>query len=97
MNALEEYMFPCLNKSLFGIDCTGCGGQRSLMLLFQGKFLDAFYMYPAIYSLVILFLFLIFNLFYKFKHDYTIKISLIVFNGVIIAGAYIFKLYLTFT
>lgn len=96
MNAFEEYMFPCLNKSLFGIECTGCGGQRSLMLLLQGKFADAFYMYPAIYTLAILFIFLIFNLFYKFKRDYTVKISLIILNAVIIAGAYIFKLYQTF-
>lgn len=97
MNILEEYMFPCLHKSLFGVDCTGCGGQRSLMFLLQGRFEEAFYMYPAIYSILILLVFLIFNLFYKFKHDYTIKISLIIFNAVIIAGSYILKLYQTFT
>lgn len=85
-------MLPCLNKTLFGIDCTGCGAQRSVALLFQGKFSEAFFMYPAIYSLIILLLFLVFNLFYKFKYDYSIKMGLILFNAAIIAIAYIIKM-----
>ncbi|MCB7480498.1 DUF2752 domain-containing protein [Christiangramia sediminis] len=86
-------MFPCVNKSLLGVECTGCGGQRAAMLLFRGEFSQAFFMYPAIYSLAILFIFLLVNLFIKFKYDYNIKIGLIIFNAVIIAGAYIFKMF----
>nr|WP_243735821.1 DUF2752 domain-containing protein [Christiangramia sabulilitoris] len=89
---MEEYMLPCMNKALFGVDCTGCGAQRAVILLFKGEFSQAFYMYPAIYSIVILLIFLVFNLFYKFKSDYNIKMGLIIFNGVLIAGAYIFKM-----
>ncbi|WP_341478038.1 DUF2752 domain-containing protein [Christiangramia sabulilitoris] len=92
MNTIEEYMLPCMNKALFGVDCTGCGAQRAVILLFKGEFSQAFYMYPAIYSIVILLIFLVFNLFYKFKSDYNIKMGLIIFNGVLIAGAYIFKM-----
>ncbi|SDR72688.1 Protein of unknown function [Gramella sp. MAR_2010_147] len=97
MSSLEEYMFPCLNKSLLGIECTGCGGQRAALLLFQGEFKEAFYMYPAIYSLAILLGFLLVNLFFKFKYDFNIKIGLIVFNALIIAGAYILKMIHIFT
>jgi len=93
LSTLEEYMFPCVNKSLLGVECTGCGGQRAAMLLFRGEFSQAFFMYPAIYSLAILFIFLLVNLFIKFKYDYNIKIGLIIFNAVIIAGAYIFKMF----
>ncbi|QYA27221.1 DUF2752 domain-containing protein [Gramella sp. MT6] len=85
-------MLPCLNRSLFGVECTGCGAQRAVIFLFKGEFMQAFYMYPAVYSLVLLFLFLGFNLFYKFKFDYNIKIGLIIFNAVIIGGAYVFKM-----
>ncbi|SDS29216.1 DUF2752 domain-containing protein [Christiangramia echinicola] len=92
MSSIEEYMLPCLNKSVFGVDCTGCGAQRATVLLANGEFSKAFEMYPAIYSLAFLLLFLVFNLFYKFKFDYNIKIGLIIFNAVIIAGAYIFKM-----
>lgn len=92
MTNLQEYMLPCLNKSLFGVDCTGCGAQRAAVLLFQGEFSKAFFMYPAIYSLLILLVFLLFNLFYKFKYDYSIKMGLILINAFIIAAAYIFKM-----
>ncbi|MCG9972044.1 DUF2752 domain-containing protein [Christiangramia crocea] len=92
MTNIQEYMLPCLNKTLFGVECTGCGAQRAAVLLFQGKFTDAFFMYPAIYSLVILLVFLLFNLFYKFKYDYSIKMGLIIFNAVIIAIAYVIKM-----
>ncbi len=85
-------MFPCLNKTVLGIDCTGCGGQRAALLLFQGEFQEAFFMYPAIYSLGVLMVFLLINLFIRFKYDFQIKMGLIIFNAVVIAGAYIFKM-----
>ena len=31
-------MLPCLNKTLLGVECTGCGAQRAVVLLFQGEF-----------------------------------------------------------
>ena len=93
MSNLEEYMLPCLNKTLFGVECTGCGAQRAAVYLFQGEFSNAFSMYPAIYSLLLLLVFLVFNLFYKFKFDYKIKIALIILNAVIIGSAYVFKMY----
>ncbi|MCP9200762.1 DUF2752 domain-containing protein [Gramella sp. GC03-9] len=86
-------MLPCLNRSLFGIECTGCGAQRAAVMLFQGEFVSAFLLYPAIYSLLGLAVFLFIDLFYKFRHAYSIKIGLIIFNAVIIAGAYIIKMF----
>ncbi len=65
---LEKFMLPCFSKKTFGIDCPGCGVQRSLALLFQGDFIAAFKMYPAIYSLLFLFGFLILNFFYSIKY-----------------------------
>ena len=64
---LEHYMLPCLSKTLFGFECMGCGLQRSLLLVFKGQFLEAFWMYPAIYPLLILGGLLLLNRFYKFK------------------------------
>ncbi|MFV9482200.1 DUF2752 domain-containing protein [Christiangramia sp. ASW11-125] len=96
MSSIEEYMLPCLNKSVFGIDCTGCGAQRSVALLLQGNFEAAFYMYPAIYSIILLLLIVVFNLFFKFRYDYTIKIGLVILNGVIIAGSYLYKMFYIF-
>lgn len=89
---MEEFMLPCLNKQLFGIDCLGCGAQRALLMVFKGDFVAAFQMFPAIYTILILLLFLILNLFLKFKGDWYVKAGLIVLNAVIIIVAYFFKM-----
>lgn len=89
---MEDFMLPCLNKQLFGIDCLGCGVQRATALLFQGEFVAAFKMYPAIYTLIILVLFLITNFFVKFKFDRMIKMSLIILNVLIVVIAYVIKM-----
>lgn len=73
---LKEIMIPCLSKALFGYDCMGCGFQRALLLIWKGYFLDAFYMYAAIYPLIILFCYLIVTRFYKFK-DYKKGINVL--------------------
>lgn len=92
MSSLEDYMLPCLNKKLFGFDCLGCGIQRSIFLIFQGQFRAAFFMYPAIYTLFLLGVFLIFNTFVKFKYDYPVKIGLIALNVAIIVISYFIKM-----
>jgi hypothetical protein len=62
-------MLPCLNKKLLGFDCFGCGLQRSAYLVFQGEFVAAFKMYPAIYPLILLFALIGINFFFKFEHS----------------------------
>ena len=89
---MEEFMLPCLNKQLFGLECLGCGAQRAFMLVFKGEFSAAFKMYPAVYSLLLLSAFLIVNLFIKFKNDWYLKAGLIILNATIIVAAYIFKM-----
>ncbi|QED36759.1 DUF2752 domain-containing protein [Antarcticibacterium arcticum] len=92
---MEDLLLPCLNKELFGMDCYGCGGQRALLMVFKGNFKAAFNLFPAIYPILVLLGFVFLNLFVKFKFDYIIKISLILFTAGIILISYIFKI-LTF-
>jgi hypothetical protein len=61
-------MLPCLSKTLFGFECMGCGFQRSLLLIWKGQFIEAFYMYAAIYPLLVLSAYIIITRFYKFKN-----------------------------
>ncbi|WP_233530611.1 DUF2752 domain-containing protein [Gelidibacter salicanalis] len=88
----EDFMLPCLNKQLFGLECLGCGIQRATLLMFRGDFVLAFKTYPAIYTLILLALFLIFNLIIKFKYDYGIKIGLISLNVIIIVVSFLIKI-----
>ncbi|MEW7281106.1 DUF2752 domain-containing protein [Aquimarina sp. 2201CG1-2-11] len=93
---LEKYMLPCLNKKLFGIDCLGCGMQRSMALLLKGDFIGAFYMYPAIYPLILLLLYLGSTFFMQFEHDKTIRITLISSTAFTIVVSYIIKMKIIF-
>lgn len=88
----EDYMIPCLNKKLFGFECLGCGLQRSASLLFHGEFIAAFKMYPAIYTLIPLFLLIGINIFYKFKNANKIINLLAIASVSIIIISFIIKL-----
>ncbi|WP_339756123.1 DUF2752 domain-containing protein [uncultured Winogradskyella sp.] len=94
IKGLEDYMLPCLNKKLLGFECMGCGLQRSVALLLKGELLDAFFMYPAIYTIIALFGFLIINSFKNFKLGNKIIIILALANVIIIIGNFLIKLYL---
>ncbi|KAA2215374.1 DUF2752 domain-containing protein [Maribacter flavus] len=73
---IEKYMLPCFTKQFLGVDCPGCGLQRSLLFLFKGEFVEAFKMYPAIYPLIALFAFLLVRNRFNFKHESNITFSL---------------------
>ena len=92
MLAPEDYMIPCLNKKLFGFDCLGCGLQRAVSLLFHGDFVAAFRIYPAIYPLIILFILIGINIFYKFKNANRIINILAIVSVITIVLSYIIKL-----
>ncbi|WP_394760291.1 DUF2752 domain-containing protein [Flavobacterium sp.] len=88
----EDFMIPCMNKSIFGIDCLGCGTQRALVLIFNGDFSGAFYMFPAIYTLLLFFIFIGLHFIDK-KRNYNTLISLFaILNGMIMIISYIYKM-----
>jgi hypothetical protein len=91
---LEDYMLPCLNKKYLGFECMGCGLQRSVALIFKGQLVDAFFMYPAIYTIIALFGFIIINSFKNYKSGTKIITILAIANVAIIIGSFLLKLYL---
>ncbi|WP_378187461.1 DUF2752 domain-containing protein [Aquimarina sp. W85] len=93
---MDNYMLPCLNKKLFGIDCMGCGLQRALAFLAQGEFAQAFKMYPAIYPLVLLLAFWGINLFLKFRFDTYIKYGLLIITAMTMITSYFIKMHYLF-
>jgi len=92
LEGLEDYMLGCINKKIFGVECLGCGAQRAIALLFRGEFAAAFKMYPAIYTLLLLAGFLVFNFFVKMKYSFQIKVGLVILNAIIIIIGYIIKM-----
>ncbi|NRB60485.1 MAG: DUF2752 domain-containing protein [Winogradskyella sp.] len=94
MTKLEDYMLPCLSKKYLGMECMGCGLQRSVALILRGEFVEAFYMYPGIYTLITLFSFITISRFRKFNNDTKIISILAILNVIVIVGNYLIKLYL---
>jgi Protein of unknown function (DUF2752) len=88
---LEDFMVPCMSKSLFGIDCPGCGTQRALLLVFKGDFINAFFMFPAIYTVILFFIFIGLHFIDKSRNYHVIIRSLAIVNAVIMIVSYIYK------
>lgn len=91
---LEEYMLPCLNKKLFGMECMGCGLQRSVSLILHGEFVAAFKMYPAIYTLIILAIVVIANTIKPFKLGYKLTVIFGVLSALIMITNFFLKTFL---
>jgi len=89
---IEKYMVPCLSKKIFGLDCPGCGMQRSLLLVAKGEFSAACHLYPAIYTSILFAIFLGFHLLDKTRNYSKIVIFLAIANGIIMMASYLYKL-----
>lgn len=90
---LNHHLLSCPFKAYFGVDCPGCGLQRSVLALLKGNLFDSFNFYPATIPLVILIIFTAVHL----KLDFRLGALLIklMFTGiaVIILINYIYKIY----
>lgn len=89
---MEINLLPCLNKQVLGVDCPGCGLQRSVLLLFDGDFSGAFYMFPALYPMMLLLLFLLADQFIKIKYANSISIILMISTVTLILTNFLYKL-----
>ncbi|WP_317044392.1 DUF2752 domain-containing protein [Confluentibacter citreus] len=68
--------------------------QRSVLLIFKGEFTEAFFMYPAIYSLILLLGLIVLNTFKNFRYASKIITILAILNGLIIIGNFVFKTFI---
>lgn len=88
---IEDFMLTCPSKKFLGVECLGCGAQRAIVLVFQGKFSEAFTMYPAVYT-VLLFFFILGLSFIDKKRKYSsVLMTLIIINLVIMVVSYVYK------
>lgn len=89
---LENNMLACPYKKYFGMDCFGCGMQRSLVSLLKGNLVESFHHYPALIPMMVMFLFLIVHLIFKFKNGGTWLKYMFIFIVAIVVINFIFKL-----
>lgn len=95
MNTLlvdDSWMLPCMSKQLTGMDCPGCGIQRSISFLLQGNIVDSFLMYPGLFPGMFLFIFLVVDWFKDFKHGEQIKLWATIITIGTILSSYLIKM-----
>ncbi len=86
-------MLTCPSKKFLGVECLGCGAQRAAVLVFEGKFSEAFHLYPSVYTLL-LFFFTLGISFIDRKRKYSnILLGMGAVNLVIMVIAYVYKHY----
>jgi len=91
---LQNHLISCPFKALTGIDCPGCGFQRSFIALIQGDLSQSWLLYPPTIPLLILFIAA--GLLYKFpiKNQSLILRILVIVVGNFVMLSYLHKMLL---
>ncbi|MBC7566698.1 MAG: DUF2752 domain-containing protein [Pedobacter sp.] len=93
INWLEAHLLSCPFKSHTGLDCPGCGFQRSVIALVKGDLNHSFQLYPASMPIIALVLFVPAHLKFDFKHGaFLIKIAYALIALIILLN-YSYKIY----
>lgn len=85
-------MLACSWKKTLGIECPGCGFQRSVVKLSEGEFYNSFLLFPATIPIILTFLFLLFHLKFNFKHGAKILILLFSTSAFLMLISFVLKI-----
>jgi hypothetical protein len=88
----DIFLLPCPIKYVTGLDCPGCGFQRSLLALLKGDLAQSFSLYPP--TLFLLLSFICGISAYIFKYNSTAKWikSIYFITGAVIFINYVYKI-----
>lgn len=89
---LESHSLPCLYKSLFGIECPGCGTQRAFIELLKGNLWESILAWPPLLPVMFMIFYLILFLIFRFKSGIRVLTITFIINAAIITLHYIYKL-----
>jgi hypothetical protein len=91
INWLQNHLLPCPFKYLTGIDCPGCGFQRSVLALIRGDLHKSLTLYPAAIPLILLSIYLILDKYFKLDNSKNAvkKILFMIVGGIILTSYFI--------
>ena len=91
---LQKHLLPCPFKYLTGIDCPGCGFQRSVVALIQGDLHKSFILYPGAIPLMLFFAYGLADKYFTLDNKTgTVKKTLFMIVGSILLISYVFKMW----
>ena len=88
---VEEWMLPCMTKKTFGIECFGCGTQRAALLVLEGRFVEAFHLFPAIYPLILFFGFALLNFVDRKRNYRSLMTTMAIVSAVVMVVSYFMR------
>jgi len=88
---MESHMMSCFYKKYLGIECPGCGMQRSIIELLKGNFWESLKIYPALLPTVFMVVYLILHIIFDFKKGAAIVKYSFIINAMIVVINYIAK------
>ncbi|PTQ99511.1 uncharacterized protein DUF2752 [Mucilaginibacter yixingensis] len=90
---LQNHLLPCPLKYLTGIDCPGCGFQRSVIALLKGNLKESLHLYPAAIPFILTALFVAVDAYRGIDNSGLIKKTAYLITGNIMLISYVIKLY----
>lgn len=90
---IDSLLLPCPTRYFLGMDCPGCGFQRSLLLAFRGEWAASFALYPPWPWVVIQLLVLGAYILTGFRWKQKWLIGYFIFTGILVYLNYIYKLF----
>ena len=87
---LKDNMLSCPYKATWGLDCLGCGMQRSIIALLEGDLSTSIQLYPALLPLLILLTYTGLHLKYKYLRGAQVVMWLFASTVTINLGHFLF-------
>jgi hypothetical protein len=91
--SVEDHLLTCSFKESLGVECLGCGTQRSFLALMKGDVVQSFIYNPGV--LLILLTFIISFVVYKYFPKFSFKVIVISFSITVFAMMLSFILKIT--
>jgi hypothetical protein len=91
-DSFPAYFLACPSKKYAGIDCPGCGMQRSWYSLYKGDIAGSWSYNPGGFPFLLLLVFTILHLKWSFKHGAKIIMWGFIATAALMWGKFIYKL-----
>lgn len=88
----ENNMPSCFYHKYLGIECPGCGFQRSLVYLLKGDVISSLKTFPALIPIIVMLGYLVLHLIFKYEKGHKVLLTLFILNTIIIVTNYILKI-----
>ena len=92
-NPAEHAFYPrCLMKLSTGLDCPGCGMQRSFVALLKGNVMESFLLYPALVPVLLTLLLTAIHLKFRLRNGAAYVKYSYIFTVTVVMVSYIIKM-----